>query len=57
MGGCKDQWIAAHEKAQETLAEDLDNFIAEMLDLGFDGGEIRERVQAELAQLLEALKL
>ena len=53
----KDQWIAAHEKANQTLAEDLDNFIAEMLDLGFDGVDIRGYVQAELDDLLEALKL
>ncbi len=39
-----DAWIAAHEKAEETLSQDLDNFIAEMLDLGFDGDEIREHV-------------
>ncbi len=49
----KDAWIAAHEKAEETLSEDLDNFIAEMLDLGFDGDDIREHVHAELAGLME----
>ncbi len=57
MGGCKDQWIAAHEKANQTLAEDLDNFITEMLDLGFDGGDIRDHVGAALRELLKALKL
>ncbi len=53
MGGCKDQWIAAHEKAQETFSEDLDNFIAEMLDLGFDGDEIQDHVHTALVGLIE----
>ena len=57
MGGCKDQWIAAHEKAEETLAEDLDNFIAEMIDLGFGAAEIAEHVYIACEDLLKAPKL
>ena len=53
----KDQWIADHEAAEQTLSEALDNFIAEMLDLGFDGGDIRDHVGAALRELLKALKL
>ncbi len=53
----KDAWIAEHEKIEETLSEALDNFIAEMLDLGFGAAEISCHIFATTTELLEALKL
>ncbi len=50
----KDAWIAAYEKAEETLSQDLDNFMLEMLDLGFDGADTEKRVHAVFTELLKA---
>jgi hypothetical protein len=43
----KDQWIAQHDRAREDYASkeiDLECFITEMKELGFDQGEIKLEV-------------